>query len=151
MSDYDSRADTLAHIHRVRDHLNSFVAAMLERGRVHDASKFSAAEKPMFDDVLPRLRGLSYGSAEYMKLVELAGPGLRHHYASNSHHPEHYPEGIAGMDLFDLVEMFCDWTAASERNPADGVKIDHNARLYGIAPQLVAILSNTLARWPAGR
>ncbi len=36
MADYDSRAETLTHIHRVRDHLSVFVAAMLERGRVHD-------------------------------------------------------------------------------------------------------------------
>ena len=42
MAAYDSRAETRTHIHRVRDHLNVFVAAMLERGRVHDASKFSA-------------------------------------------------------------------------------------------------------------
>jgi hypothetical protein len=39
MSDtYDSRADTLAHIHGVRDNIGVFVAEMLRRGRVHDAS-----------------------------------------------------------------------------------------------------------------
>ena len=45
------------------------------------------------------------------------------------------------MDLFDLVEMFCDWKAASERNPKDGIRIDHNARIYSIAPQLAQILA----------
>lgn len=151
MPEYDSRADSLAHIHRVRDHIDTFVSAMLERGRVHDASKFGAAEKPTFDEILPLLRGLSYGSPEYVALVKRAWPALQHHYRENSHHPEHFADGVAGMDLFDLVEMFCDWKAASERNPADGVKIDHNASIYGIAPQLVAILANTLARWPAGK
>ena len=86
----------------------------------------------------------SQGSPEYRE----ARPGLAHHYAHNSHHPEHYENGIAGMDLLDLVEMFCDWKAASERNPTDGVKIDHNARIYAIAPQLAQILENTVARWP---
>jgi len=145
---YDSTAETLRHIHRVRDHLNTVIAALLERGRVHDASKFSAVEKPVLDSIYPRLRGLSYGSPPYMALVREAWPGLQHHYRHNSHHPEHYEAGIAGMDLLDLIEMFCDWKAASERNPGDGVKIDHNARIYAIAPQLAEILANTLARWP---
>ena len=145
---YDSTAETLRHIHRVRDHLNTVIAALLERGRVHDASKFSAVEKPVLDSIYPRLRGLSYGSPPYMALVREAWPGLQHHYRHNSHHPEHYEAGIAGMDLLDLIEMFCDWKAASERNPGDGVKIDHNARIYAVAPQLADILANTLARWP---
>lgn len=149
MDNYDSTAETLRHIHRVRDHLNTVIAALLERGRVHDASKFSDVEKPILDRIYPRLRGLSYGSPPYMELVREARPGLAHHYAHNSHHPEHYENGVAGMDLLDLVEMFCDWKAAAERNPADGVKIDHNARIYAIAPQLAQILENTIARWPS--
>jgi hypothetical protein len=113
MSDYDSTAETLRHIHRVRDHLNTVIAVLMERGRVHDASKFSETEKPILDSIYPRLRGLSYGSPEYMALVKEAWPGLQHHYRHNSHHPEHYADGVGGMDLFDLVEMFCDWKAAS--------------------------------------
>ncbi len=148
MSDYDSTAETLRHIHRVRDHLNTVIAALLERGRVHDASKFSEVEKPVLDNIYPRLRGLSYGSPEYMVLVREAWPGLQHHYRHNAHHPEHYEDGVAGMDLLDLVEMFCDWKAASERNPKDGVRLDHNARVYAIAPQLAQVLANTLERWP---
>lgn len=151
MPEYDSRADTLAHIHRVRDHLNTVIATLLERGRVHDASKFSPAEKPALDSILPRLAGVPYGSAAFEALVAEARPALAHHYAHNSHYPEHYADGVAGMDLFDLVEMFCDWKAAAERNPGDGVKLDYNARQYAIAPQLAAILANTLSRWPEGR
>jgi hypothetical protein len=56
---------------------------------------------------------------------------------------------VAGMDLFDVVEMLCDWMAAAKRNPADGVKLDHNVRVFGISPQLASILANTLERWPA--
>ena len=52
------------------------------------------------------------------------------------------------MDLFDLVEMFCDWMAAAKRNPADGVKLAYNVGLFGIQDQLASILANTLARWP---
>ena len=146
---YDSRADTLAHIALVRDHLDSFVAEMLKRGARHDASKLSPAEKPTFDRVLPLLAGVAYGSAQYEALLEQAEPMLLHHYAHNPHHPEHYGErGIAGMDLFDVVEMLCDWMASAQRHPGDGVKLAYNVGLFHIEPQLASILANTLARWP---
>lgn len=149
---YDSRADTLAHIHLVRDHLDTFIAEMLNRGTRHDASKLTPAEKPAFDLIIPLLTGVSYGSPEYLGLVERVKPALEHHYAHNSHHPEHFRDrGIAGMDLFDLVEMICDWMAAARRHPGDGVKLSYNVELFGIEPQLASILANTLARWPQPR
>jgi hypothetical protein len=148
MSDYDSRADSLAHIHAVRDNLERFATELLARGQVHDASKFSAEEKPVLDIVLPRLEGVAYASPEWHAVLETAKPALEHHYRHNSHHPEFYPDGIAGMDLFDVVEMLCDWMAAALRNPGDGVKLDHNVGLFQIEPQLASILRNTLTRWP---
>jgi hypothetical protein len=148
-SHYDSRVDTFAHIHRVRDNIEVFVAELLRRGRVHDASKFSDAEKPALDEAMPLLTGVAYGSPEWDAVIARVRPMLEHHYRHNSHHPEHYGnQGIAGMDLFDLVEMVCDWMAAAARNPEDGVKLDHNVQLFGITPQLTAIIANTLARWP---
>lgn len=148
MSAYDSRADTLAHVHAVRDRISVFVTEMLRRARLHDASKFSPEEKPVYDQVFPLLKGVAYASPEWDALVERAGPALAHHYRQNSHHPEHYSDGVAGMDLFDVVEMLCDWMASAERNPSDGVKLDHNVTVFGIEPQLARILANTLARWP---
>jgi hypothetical protein len=145
---YSSRAATLAHIQKVRDEIGLFVTVMLQRGSVHDASKLSAAEKPALDTVIPLLKGVPYGSAEYQALLESIRPALQHHYAQNPHHPEHYGErGMAGMDLFDLVEMVCDWIASAGRNSGDGVKLSYNVELFRIDPQLASILANTLARW----
>ena len=146
---FDSTAYSLAHIQKVRDNIGVFVTEMLDRARRHDASKFGPEEKPGFDEAIPMLGGLSYGSPDYLAVVARMRPTLDHHYAHNSHHPEHYGnEGVAGMDLFDLVEMLCDWMAAATRNPADGVRLDYNARVFSITPQLASILANTLARWP---
>jgi hypothetical protein len=145
---YDSRADTLQHILDVRACLDAFVTEMLRRGRAHDASKFDPLEKPAFDEAIPLLRGVPYGSPEYVAVVDRLAPAFAHHYRRNSHHPEHYPDGIAGMDLFDVVEMVCDWMAAAKRNPQDGVKLDYNVELFSIGDQLASILANTLARWP---
>jgi hypothetical protein len=146
---YDSRADTLAHVHQVRDNIDVFVSAMLRRGRVHDDSKLSAAEKPTLDAVLPLLDGVAYGSPAWEGVVARAAPALEHHYGQNSHHPEHYGNaGVSGMDLFDVVEMLCDWIAAAKRNPGDGVKLAYNVEKFAIDRQLAAILANTLERWP---
>jgi hypothetical protein len=146
---YDSRADILSHIHQVRDRLDVFVAELLRRGTAHDASKFSDAEKPAFDLVMPLLRGITYGSPEYRALEERVRPALAHHYQHNSHHPEHYGErGIAGMDLFDVVEMICDWIASVAGRSGGELNLAYNVDLFGIDPQLASILANTLKRWP---
>ncbi len=71
---------------------------------------------------------------------------LAHHYANNSHHPEHYPDGVAGMDLFDLVEMFFDWKAASERGQEPAMNLTVACERYKIDPMLAAILRNTADR-----
>jgi hypothetical protein len=70
---------------------------------------------------------------------------LEHHYAANSHHPEHFANGVAGMSLFDVVEMLMDWKAASERH-ADGDiwgSIVHNTERFGLEPQIADVLRNT--------
>jgi hypothetical protein len=151
-SEFDSTATTLAHILEVRAALDVFVKELLDRGRRHDTSKLGSVEKPAFDAMLPRFKGVAYGTPEYLRLLAEMRPALEHHYANNSHHPEHYgAAGIAGMDLFDLVEMICDWMASAKRNPGEGVKLDYNVRLFDISPQLVSILKNTLERWPDGK
>jgi hypothetical protein len=145
---YDSRADTLAHISRVRDHLGAFVRHLLVRAEVHDQSKLSEPEKPAFDRETPKLKTLVFGSDDYKASLAALGPALQHHYSANSHHPEHYEDGIAGMDLMDLVEMFCDWVAAAERTAGSGKpNLDVSVERFKIEPQLASILRNTLERF----
>jgi hypothetical protein len=82
---------------------------------------------------------------EYKSYLTGMGEALKHHYAHNSHHPEHYEDGIAGMSLLDLVEMLCDWKAATERH-ADGDlrrSIEQNQERFGYSDELRSILENT--------
>ncbi|GAB3899985.1 hypothetical protein GCM10029964_086700 [Kibdelosporangium lantanae] len=79
-------------------------------------------------------------------LVDSMGQGLRHHYAHNRHHPEHFADGVNGMTLVDLVEMLADWKAATERTFPHGDLADSlaiNRERFGIAPRLMDILANT--------
>lgn len=145
---YDSRIDTLLHIKRVAELLTMASAELLSRAMVHDNSKLRSPEKELFDEFTPKLKDSTYGSEEYKQFLNDLKPALDHHYAKNSHHPEHYANGVNGFDLFDLVEMFFDWKAATERH-ADGDimrSITINKERFGLSDQLCDILRNTAVR-----
>lgn len=142
---YDSSMDTWAHISRVRTLLAACCAELGQRGDLHDASKLEEPEKSAFDIATPKLKALTYGSDEYKAALADLNVALQHHYAENSHHPEHYPDGVNDMDLFDVIEMLMDWKAASERH-ADGdilSSLEINEDRFGIDYQLARVLKNT--------
>lgn len=143
--DYDSQVDTLLHIKRVNQLLGEFAQELIRRGMVHDDSKLEAPEKDLFDQYTPKLKGVTYGSDEYKQFLEELKPALDWHYQKNSHHPEHYENGINGMDLADLVEMFFDWKAASERHDDGDIfrSIDQNKDRFDMSDQLCDIFRNT--------
>lgn len=143
-----AKEETLLHIRRVGQLLGAFAAELIRRAGVHDASKLESPEAELFEEYTPKLRGTTYGSDEYKQFLAEMKPALEHHYAANSHHPEHRPEGIRGMDLLDIVEMFLDWKAATERH-ADGdlrKSVEINQRRFGYSDDLKAIFRNTIDR-----
>lgn len=153
-ANYDSRQETQEHILRVRELLRVVQDRLEARGFTHDQTKLESNEKPIFDRVAGKLKGLTYGSDEYRASLKDLGPALAHHYAHNSHHPEHYQNGVDGMSLLDVLEMLCDWKAAGERH-ADG-SIDRSLAInrvrFKISDQLQAILENTVRElgWSVG-
>jgi hypothetical protein len=144
---YDSTTDTLAHIDRVKNLLGEVSIAIEGRGLIHDASKLSAGEKPIFDEMTPKLKGCTFGSDEYKGFLKEMGVALEHHYNANSHHPEHFKKnGIEGMTLVDLMEMLADWKAASERHADGDIKksLEINEKRFNIPESLMQILWNTV-------
>lgn len=142
---YDSKADTLLHIKRVSQLLTESASELIKRANIHDDSKLKSPEKEYFDKYTPLLKGSTYGSDEYKEFLVQLKVGLDHHYSNNSHHPEHYQNGINGMDLFDLIEMYVDWVAASERH-SDGCiykSIEINESRFKMNKQIVDIFNNT--------
>jgi arsenate reductase-like glutaredoxin family protein len=73
------------------------------------------------------------------------GVALKHHYQANSHHPEYYEAGVAGMTLLDLLEMLVDWKAATLRHTNGDLRrsLNINTERFHIDSQLKAILENT--------
>ena len=147
--EYDSTAETLKHIKRVNELLLFAAKELMDRAVRHDASKLLSPEKECFDIITPRLKSSTYGSPEYNATMAEFQPAINHHHKTNSHHPEFYKNGINGFDLFDLMELFFDWKAASERH-ADGDilrSIQINKERFGYSDQIADIMKNTVKRY----
>jgi hypothetical protein len=158
---YDSRIDAYKHIAVVRGYILRVIQNLQARSEAHDLSKLDSPEKEVFDEFTPKLAGSTYGSEEYKSFLAAMKPGLDHHYRKNSHHPEHYAlefgevhpgilasgEAIRDMSLLDILEMLCDWKAATLRhNDGDILKsIEINQKRFGYSDELKRILLNTVA------
>lgn len=144
-SKHDSTTDTLKHIKRVNQLLIEASIELLRRATIHDNSKLDEPEKSAFDVLTPKLAGLTYNSSEYKESLAQLKPALDHHYKHNPHHPEHFEDGVEGMDLFDIIEMFFDWKAATERHNNGNIytSIGANTTRFKLHPQLARIFSNT--------
>ena len=142
----DSRLETTKHILRVKDLIREFRELLQQRGIDHDDSKLKEPEKTGFDEFTEKLHGVSYGSPEYKQMLADLKPILDHHYANNSHHPEHHENGLDGMDLLDIVEMLMDWKASTERHDDGDIhkSLDINKNRFNMSDQLYNILKNTI-------
>jgi Family of unknown function (DUF5662) len=143
------------HISEVKKHkdlvslnLGSIGEQLRARAITHDHSKMTDEELPYYAEYTPNLKGLTYGSNEYRDMLEKLRPCINHHYKANAHHPEHYENGIDGMSLVDLVEMICDWKAATARHEdGDIIKsLEINRVRFKMSDQLYNILLNTVNR-----
>lgn len=160
-TNYDSRPDTYKHIKQVQHFLTKAVRDLLHRSEVHDASKLEEPELSVFNEYTPKLAGSTYGSDEYKEFLKGMNTGLEHHYFNNRHHPEYWcfdgvtfydghlanGNAIQDMSLLDILEMLCDWKAATMRHNDGDIRksIEINQKRFGYSDELKAILLNTLS------
>lgn len=171
----DCVRDTKEHISQVREFMMIVVNQLIQRALVHDKSKLESPEVEIFTEYTPKLKNSTYGSEEYKSFLKGMGEALTHHYEHNSHHPEHYKKfvcngcfaeykgampnscavcgysqfqaepDITQMNLLDIVEMFCDWKAATMRH-ADGdiiKSVELNRERFKYSEDLEQIFRNT--------
>lgn len=88
--------------------------AVLKRALVHDMTKYSKEEAPLYEELFFELLVVKYGSEAYNALQLKLRPAKEHHFRhnDNTHHPEHWENGIDDMPPLDQIEMLCDWAAA---------------------------------------
>ncbi len=142
-------SETLKHVNEVRSNIWTLIKELDERAKDHDASKFEEPERSVFAKNTPKLEVTEYGTPEYDDLLKEVQEAIDHHYSKNTHHPEHWPNGIEDMDLIDIVEMLCDWAAATKRNRNGNIhkSIERNQERFNISPQLSKIFENTVRRY----
>jgi len=142
---YSSIPETQKHIKTVYKNITKIMVELMARANRHDQTKMKTGEVEYFDEYTPKLAGCTYGSEEYKQHLAELKTALAHHYANNRHHPEHFKDGIKGMNLIDLIEMFCDWYAATKRhNNGDLLKsIEINQKRFNYTDELRSILENT--------
>lgn len=145
MTQAECKVETIKHIEKVRQYLRIMTDRLTTRGIMHDKTKLESPEVELFTEYTPRLAETQYGSDEYKECLAGLKPALDHHYANSRHHPEHFSKGINDMNLVDIVEMLCDWKAASERQQDGNLlkSIEQNAQRFGYDDQLKQIFINT--------
>lgn len=141
----DWQQDTKKHIELVGEFLCRVVEELIKRAVRHDITKLQEPEAAYFKEFTPKLQNSTYNSPEYKQFLKDMKPALDHHYKTYSHHPEHFENGVDDMSLIDLIEMICDWKAASLRHEDGDVleSIEKNISRFKLSPQLVSILKNT--------
>lgn len=115
------------------------------RAVIHDFSKLSKHERRLFAEVTPKLRGMTYGSEEYRATLRQIKPAITHHNKCNRHHPEHFENGIRGMNLVDLCEMFFDWWSATKRHDDGNIKrsVEKCQERFGYSDDMKDVLGNS--------
>lgn len=145
MNILETNAETMNHIRRVQILLVDVCRRLMTRSIRHDTSKLEEPEASTFAEFTSKLKVLTYGSEEYKECLAGIAPALKHHYENNSHHPEHWPNGIRDMSLLDLIEMFVDWKAATERHENGDINksIWINKARFGYSEELECIFHRT--------
>ncbi len=147
MEDDLFRRRTKDHIDKVRALIEDFERELNQRMNDHDQSKFfDDTEAKLFAKYTDKLSDVTYDSEEYWELMEKLKPALEHHYENNRHHPEHWESGIDDMNLADIIEMFFDWCASSQRHKDGDVResIEKNKDRFDLSDQLAQIFENTV-------
>jgi len=118
---------TRDHIERVRRCLALLAPVtdrgeeLLERARVHDASKFGPEERIPYVWLTEYHRCRRDGELfEYPEgVAERVKRAIHHHVTTNRHHPEFHADPNDMSDV-DLIEMVCDWTAMAQEFGQEG-------------------------------
>ncbi|MEK6829515.1 MAG: DUF5662 family protein [Nanoarchaeota archaeon] len=110
---------------------------IIRRAWVHDFSKYSKHEAPYFA-AAGNTKDIRYNSPEYKESVEVKlKSALEHHYKNNTHHPQHFKEGVKEMQPLDVIEMLCDWKASTLRYKGGNIQesLSVNKERFGFSEQ----------------
>lgn len=142
------KKSVIIHINRMRDLIRDFTDELKKRAFEHDFSKMRNPEYELLKNIPEEQFIHEYGSQGYAEMLKRIDPPLKIHHQNNTHHPEHYPNGIDDMDLYDICEMFFDWKASSEKHSSGDIwkSLEVGKERFNMSDQLYNILKNTADR-----
>jgi hypothetical protein len=139
--------DTARHKKDVEQAIILLIAQLKKRAITHDDSKLEPDEKKAFEDVFnnTKLTNAKFGTPEYEERRIQLKKATDSHYKNNRHHPEHFEDGYRGMNLVDIIEMFCDWYCAAKRRDNADLKdnLVSSQKRFGLSDDIVDIFKNT--------
>jgi hypothetical protein len=124
-----TNADTWSHIANVSKWITSFSQELTRRIFTHDQSKLVPPEVATFTKYGPKLKGSTYGSAEYKNNLKEMGSAIDHHYEHNRHHPEFFKDYTLPLELNHKkleIEKHIDFLKYVKKNGFDAKDIDNN-------------------------
>jgi len=142
----DFLCDTIVHVSEVAENLEICASNLRQRGHAHDRTKFQPMEFDAFVSTREKLKRAKFGAPEQQECVDTIRQAVDHHHANNQHHVQYYSDGIKDMSLLDILEMICDWRAATRRNSESRFKgfLEVAIKKYNISPELEKIIQTTL-------
>lgn len=146
MKKSETMVQTYEHKRQVSWNITSIIHDLLLRSLLHDDTKLESPEVEIFAEYTHTLASTTYGSEEYRQYLKEMQVALDHHYSNNRHHPEYHFEGVRGMTLIDLIEMICDWVAATMRHDDGDIykSLEINQERFGYSDELKQIFRNTV-------
>lgn len=133
----------LNHMKNIQDLIFIINRKLNSLAEKHDLDKLQEPIATIYSEIIPRYTNLVYGTEEFESYLETLNKATNH-YNKNEHHPEHFKNGINGMNLLNIIEMFCDWYSASIRDGGNIYKsISVNKKRFDISNQLEDIFLNT--------
>lgn len=138
----------LKHRENVKSRLLFLADELYQRAYHHDDSKLQAPEIGWLIEMDKEPR-YPYGSPEYFDKMKRWDKFFRHHYKFNRHHPDHFQDGISGMNLADLCEYIVDIISYFEELHVGEAldTVNKQADRFGLDEQLIQILKNTLIEY----
>jgi len=174
---FESKFKAMRHVETVRNFISTVIKELLNRQELHDQTKLQSPEAEIFAEHTPKLRDSAYASEEYNECLKEMNVALEHHYKNSRHHPEHFghmrcaacmdtytidpdahcvdcsrngipKHSILSMNLIDMIEMLCDWKAATLRHDTGDLyqSIELNQKRFGYGNEIKKLLINT-AKW----
>ncbi len=133
------------HKKSVGNALRALADELYKRADSHDDSKLQMPELGMLINMDKSKRPV-YGSPEYYEHIKKNQAFFDHHYRGNSHHPEHYKNGVHDMDLVDVIEMIADWCSYSKNLSIQEIcnLIEQQSKRFGFGEEVADIFKNTM-------